>query len=291
MLQRSFDLFKACWQVLKADKELIWFPIISSLAMLVVTILFLLPASVLLGLFGAASGADTSNSSFLGYVLAFLWFFVAYFVWFFVAYFVSLYFNVALIGAALIRLDGGDPTLGDGIRIANSRLGKIAQYAAVSAFVSLVLQQVRERAGFLGEIVGFLGEAAWNVISFLVLPVLIVQDISVFDAIKRSMEMLKKTWGEQLVVSGGMGIVFGLITVILFVVGGGLIFLLAQISVALTIVGVIVLLTAIAVLGAISGALGGIYKAMLYRYAETGEVGMGMDGSLLAGAFKEKRKR
>lgn len=283
MLQRSFDLFKACWQVLKADKELIWFPIISSLAMLVVTILFLLPASVLLGLFGAASGADTSNSSFLGYVLAFLWFFVAYFV--------SLYFNVALIGAALIRLDGGDPTLGDGIRIANSRLGKIAQYAAVSAFVSLVLQQVRERAGFLGEIVGFLGEAAWNVISFLVLPVLIVQDISVFDAIKRSMEMLKKTWGEQLVVSGGMGIVFGLITVILFVVGGGLIFLLAQISVALTIVGVIVLLTAIAVLGAISGALGGIYKAMLYRYAETGEVGMGMDGSLLAGAFKEKRKR
>jgi hypothetical protein len=283
MFQRSFDLFKACWQVLKADKELIWFPIISSVAMLVVTILFLLPASALLGLFSAASGAEVSDNSIFGYVIGFLWFFVAYFV--------SLYFNVALIGAALIRLDGGDPTLGDGIRIANSRLGKIAQYAAVSAFVSLVLQQIKERAGFLGSLIGFLGEAAWAVISFLVLPILIVQDISVFDAIKRSTEMLKKTWGEQLVVSGGMGLIFFLISLALIVVGGALIFVLAQLSSALAILGVILLIIAFVVMGAVSGALGGIYKAMLYRYAETGEVGLGMDNGLLVGAFKQKRKR
>lgn len=283
MFGRSFELFKACWQVLKADKELIWFPIISSVAMLVVTILFLLPASTLLGLFGAASGSDTSSGSVLGYIIVFLWFLVAYFV--------SLYFNVALIGAALIRLDGGDPSLGDGIRIANSRLGKIAQYAALSAFVSLVLQQIKERAGFLGGLISFLGEAAWNVISFLVLPILIVQDISVLDAVKRSTAMLKKTWGEQLVVSGGMGFIFFLLSLALLIVGGVLIFVLAQISSALAILGVILLVLALVVLGAVSGALGGIYKALLYRYAETGEVGLNMDSSLLAGAFKTKRKR
>lgn len=283
MFQRSFELFKACWQVLKADKELIWFPIISSVAMLVVTILFLLPASALLGLFTVASGSDTSSGSVLGYIIIFLWFLVAYFV--------SLYFNVALIGAALIRLDGGDPSLGDGIRIANSRLGKIAQYAALSAFVSLVLQQIKEQAGFLGHLISFLSEAAWNVISFLVLPILIVQDISVLDAVKRSTAMLKKTWGEQLVVSGGMGLIFFLLRLALLIVGGVLIFVLAQISSALAILGMILLVLALVVLGAVSGALGGIYQALLYRYAETGEVGLNMSSSLLAGAFKTKRKR
>jgi len=283
MFQRSLDLVKACWQVLKADKELIWFPIISSIAMLVVTILFLVPASALLGLFGAATGAEVSEGSILGYVIGFLWFFVAYFV--------SLYFNVALIGAALIRLDGGDPTLSDGIRIANSRLSKIAQYAAISAFISLVLQQIKERAGFLGGIIGFLGEAAWAIVSFLVLPILIVEDIGVFEAIQRSTAMLKKTWGEQLVGSGGMGLIFFLISLALIFVGGALIFVLAQLSGALAVLGVILLIVAFLVMGAISGALGGIYKAMLYRYAETGEVGLGMDAALVSGAFKPKRKR
>lgn len=282
MFQRSIDLFKACWHVLRSDKELIWFPVISTIAMIVVTVLFLLPASALLGIFGASAGAEMDSGSPLAMVLFFLWSFVAYSV--------SLYFNVALIGAALKRLDGGDPTLSDGIAIANARLGKILQYAAISAFISLVLNQIRERGGLLGSLFAGLLEFGWNVITFLVLPVLIVQDVSPIEAIKTSTAMLKKTWGEQLVGNLGMGLVFFVAYLGLFIAAGLLIWLSANVSGVLVVIVVIAAIVAFAAISAIANALGGIYRAMLYRYAETGHVGVGEMDTLLSGAFVSKKK-
>ena len=113
---------------------------------LLVVAAFVLPA---LGL-GALDGLRSGGVPVAMYVLGFLFYLVQYFVIFF--------FNSALVGAALIRLDGGDPTLRDGLRIASSKWVSILGYAAVAATVGLILRSLQERAGWLGRIVvGFLG--------------------------------------------------------------------------------------------------------------------------------------
>ena len=93
------------------------------------------------------------------------------FAFYLVQYFVIIYANSALVGAALIRLKGGDPTVGDGFRIAGSRMGAIFGYAAISATVGLILRWFSER-GSLGTIAASLFGLAWGLATFLAIPIL-----------------------------------------------------------------------------------------------------------------------
>ena len=275
---RSWGLIKASGGVLAKDKELLVFPLLSAACTLVVVAAFVLPA---LGL-GALDGLrDGGGVSLLAYVLAFLFYLVQYFVIFF--------FNSALVGAAMIRLDGGDPTVGDGLRIARSKALPILGYAAIAATVGMVLRAIQERAGFVGRLVsGALG-VAWTLASFLVVPVLVTRDIGPVDAVKESALLLKKTWGENLIGQGGVGLLFGLLFFALVLLGGA-----AIIAVATTgngvLTGLVVAIVIIAMLLAalVQAALSGIYSAALYRYATGAGESEGFDAQLLGQAFRVK---
>ena len=276
-LSRSWSLIKASAGVLAQDKELLVFPLLSAICTLLVVAAFVLPA---LGL-GALDGLRSGGVPVAMYVLGFLFYMVQYFVIFF--------FNSALVGAALIRLDGGDPTLRDGLRIASSKWVSILGYAALAATVGLILRSLQERAGWLGRIVvGFLG-VAWTVASFLVVPVLVSRDVGPVDAIKESALLLKKTWGENLIGQGGVGLVFSLIFVAMTVLGA-LAIVGAAMSGSGVVIGLVVALMVIAFLLAalIHAALSGIYSAALYRYAVGQEASTGFDGQLLQRAFAVK---
>ena len=194
-LSNSWGLIKASGRVLRADKELIVLPLISSIALILVTASFFVP------LFFSGTGFEVSESTGpVGYILLFLYYLVQYTVMFF--------FNTALVGAAMIRLDGGNPTVGDGLKIAISRLGSILGYAAIAATFGLVLRTMSERSGTAGRfIIGLVG-MAWNLATFLVVPVLVSHNVSPLEAIKESARVLKKTWGEQVVGNVGIGAVF-----------------------------------------------------------------------------------
>ena len=274
---RSWGLIKASAGVLAKDKELLVFPLLSAVCTLIVAAAFVLPA---LGM-GALDGLREGGMSPTAYVFAFLFYLVQYFVIFF--------FNSALVGAAMIRLDGGDPTLSDGLRIASSKALPILGYAAIAATVGMILRAIQERAGFLGKLVaGFLG-VAWTLASFLVVPVLVSRDIGPLDAVKESALLLKKTWGENLIGQGGVGLVFGLIFFGLIIVGGG-----AIVAVAMTgngmLTGLVVAVVIVALLLAalVQAALSGIYSAALYRYAVGAGDSEGFDVQLLGQAFRTK---
>ena len=112
-LSNSWELVKASAAVLRADKELLLFPVISAILSILVVVTFAVPA-ILAGVF--ASGVEDGVAlSATGYAAILLFYVVQYFVIFFC--------NTALVGAALIRLRGGDPTVADGFRIAASRVG------------------------------------------------------------------------------------------------------------------------------------------------------------------------
>src|SRR5437773_3238791 len=105
----------------------------------------------------------------------------------------------------MARLDGGNPTVGDGLAIASSKLTSIAGYTLIAATVGMVLRAIQERVGFLGKIVvGILG-AGWSIATYLVVPVLVTRDIGPVEAVKESAMLLRRTWGENLIGQGGIG--------------------------------------------------------------------------------------
>jgi hypothetical protein len=279
-LSRSWALVKASASVLRQDKELLVFPLVSMAALSLVVLAFALPIFGLGMLDGLAGGQDVRVEA-AAYAMAFLFYFSQYCVIF--------YFNTALVGAAMIRLDGGDPTLADGLRIATSRLGTIVGYALISATVGVVLRAIQERVGFIGKvIVGLLG-VGWAIATFLVVPVLAARDIGPIEAIKESASLLRKTWGENLIGQAGLGLAFGLIFVGVLVCCFALLvaaFLTG--SVAVVVLAGVVSLLAIGITALVQAALGGIYAAALYRYATKGEQTPGFAAETLRLAFAPK---
>ena len=275
---RSWELVKASMAVLRSDKELLVFPLVSSMATLLVAATFIVPMF--------ASGMfENIDRHAATPPLYYLWLFAFYVV----QYLVIFFFNTALVGAAMIRLDGGDPTVADGFRIARSKIVPILGYAVIAATVGMVLRGLEQRAGFIGRIVVGLIGVAWTVATFMVVPVLVARDVGPIDAIKESASLLKSTWGENLIGNGGVGIVFGLLTFAVIAIG----MTLAIVSGANNLLPLAVVIgcaTVVAVLGLalVQAALAGIYSAALYRYATDGKAPNGFDGQALQQAFRLK---
>lgn len=279
-LQNSWELVKASFAVLRADKELILFPLASTLATLVVMIVFAVPLAVA-GVFDRL--ADAGEPGIFGYAIGFLFYLTMYFI--------VIFANSALVGAAMIRLQGGDPTLADGVRIARERVRQILGYALISATVGLLLRALRERGGLIGQVVAWLGNMAWNLATYLVVPVLVVEGIGPVDAIRRSASLLKRTWGEQIVGNFSIGLVFALIALAAIIAVGVPVLLMATATGSPVVIalGVGVIILVVAAISLLGSTLNGIYVAAVYRYAVEGEVNpQYFAPELVQGAFRVK---
>ncbi|GAA3926072.1 DUF6159 family protein [Luteimonas lutimaris] len=266
---RSWELVKASAAVLRSDKALMLFPVLSGIATLAVLATFLLP------MFALRIFADGFGIG--GAVFGFLFYFCQYTV--------IIFFNCALVGAAMIRLDGGDPTLRDGFAAAKSRLPSILGYAAISATVGVLLQALKNKDNFLIRLLGSGLGAAWTLATFLVVPVLVSRDIGPIDALKQSTALLKRTWGENVIGQVGIGAAFGLVTFAAVLLSVGLVVLAAQASLALAVAVGVACALGVLLLGIYQAALSGIYSATLYRYAVSHETPAAFRNVALARAF------
>ena len=100
---------------------------------------------------------------------------------------------------------------------------------------------------------------------------------------------MRKTWGEQITGNFGIGLVFGLLILLVVLVGIGISAVLFSVAFALGVIAVVLLVLAVCVLGLIGSALSGIFTIALYRYATQGNAGGFFDQGTLQGAFKVKR--
>ena len=272
-IARTWSMMSACWQVLKQDKGLLLFPFISGVCCLA------LLASFAVTLYTTGHwqppGAKTGTNQQAVYYGIFFLFYVC-------NYFVIVFFNSAIVACATIRMSGGAPTVADGFRAAASRLPVIAGWAVVSATVGLILRIIEDRSEKVGRIVAGLLGAAWTVVSFLVVPILVVENKNPVAALKDSTALLKKTWGEQLVGNFSFGLLFFLLSipafalVILGVLSG---------SVAAAAVCIAIAVVYLIVLALIQSALQSIFQAALYLYARDGQVPEGFHAELLRGAM------
>ena len=196
---------------------------------------------------------------------------------------VSQMFAATLIAAANERLDGGSFTMGQAFSKATTRTPSILGWSAINSTVGLVLQAIRDKAGFLGDLAAGLIGAAWNVVTWLVLPIIIIEGIGPIAAIKKSANLLKSTWGENLFAQAGIGLIGFLLMLPGILIFGGL-------SFVLPIVGIPLLFIWVVVISCLMSALGAIYRTALYRFAVGLPNGDVFTQEELSGAFKPKVK-
>jgi len=272
-IPRSFTLIKESWRVISLDKEILLFPVLSGVALLLILLSFVLPV-LFLGFF-KSSVPPLEDGLFL----------VGLFLFYLLCYFVVIYFNTALITCARMRLTGGNPVFMDGIRNANAHIVPIFIWAMISATVGLVLHLIQEKAGFIGQIVVGLIGAAWGLITYFVIPVMIFEEKGPVPAIKQSVSLFRKTWGETLVGQVSIGIIFVLLGIVGIVpVAFALIFGSFTLFVLLLAVFIIYL----AILMVIGSSLQGVFNTALYLYATTGNVPEAYSKELVENAFAPK---
>ncbi|PWR71352.1 DUF6159 family protein [Methanospirillum lacunae] len=271
---RSIALIKASWGVIKKDKELLLFPVLSGIVCIIIAASFLIPA-VLMGV-----GLDTKNhSSPLVYVGIFLFYLITYFV--------VIFFNAGLVACAHIRLTGGDPTFSDGISAAKQNIIQIFVWAFISATIGLVLQIIRDNNNFVAQIISSLIGVAWSLLTFFVVPIMIIENRGAIESIKESASLFKRTWGETVVGQGGIALIFVLIALIALIP----VFLLMLTGVGeLIIAAVSLYLLILIVLFVMVNAMQGIYNTALYLYAKNGTVPDVFSKDLIENAFKQKNE-
>ncbi len=272
---RGWQLTKVAYGVIRKDKELLLFPFLG-----------LLISGLMWGLFIAS--IFFLDIAFFQQIQGEypIVYYLLYFLFYLLTAFIAVYFQAAVVGSAFIRLEGGSPTVGDAFRAANKHVGKLFLWAMVSATVGLILRAIRERAGFIGQIIaGALG-IAWALASYMAIPVVVAEGMGPWTALKRSASLFRKTWGETLV--GGLGL--GLILLGLFLLGllplAAGIYLLMQ---GLTLWGFVFLGVAAVywlIIGLLWGAAWAVLSAVLYRYAAHGKLAPGVTADVLQSAIR-----
>ena len=215
-IRRTLELAKSSWHVLQHDRELLWLPVLSFLLSLFVIVPLVLLALAVgdTSTFTSSASGETETQVDPAIVVIMIIAGLAVTV-------ISVFFNGALVSGAHERFVGGDPTVASSLRRAFGRLPTLVAWALIAGTVGLILQAIRDRAGWLGRFVVDLIGAAWDIATFLVVPAVIIDHTGAVDGLKRSASMLKQTWGENIAARIGFGLL-GFVLVIPGVVVGGI---------------------------------------------------------------------
>ncbi|MGB8308437.1 MAG: DUF6159 family protein [Methanoregula sp.] len=249
------------------DKRLLAFPIISGIVTLLVIASFF-------AVFLSTSIFSFNTSTLGGIIFVFLFYLVSYFV--------VIFFNVGLISCVYAKLNGKSMTIREGLSATSRHLPAILVWAVVAATVGLILRMIEDRSGFLGQIAASIIGGVWSLITLFVVPVLAFEDKGVFDAMKESLELFKKTWGESVVGTLSISLIFAVVGFVGLILVIGTLFIgdttLFYIALALFIV-------LIAVLAILASAMQGIFTVALYMYAKTGSAPGILPPGVIEGAF------
>jgi hypothetical protein len=269
-VRNSWELAKVSWSVLRSDQSLAWFPVLSAICGLIVV-------GVVAGLI-AVTGTSNGSLAGIGYV-----FVVAGYL---ALAFVTTYFLGALVHGANEALNGGHAELGECFAAANDRLHRILPWAIVQASVSIVIQAL-ENQRVIGQIVASLIGGAWAVLTFLTVPIIMLEDLGPINALKRSATLLRQTWGENLTAQLGFGL-FGFVAALpaIIVIAAG-----AASSTAAVVVTAGIGVAWLVVVSVVVSALTGIFRTALYRFAVDGTAPPAFAGIDLASALARRADR
>lgn len=272
-ITRTWSLMRMSWRILTEDKKILLFPFMSLVSCLAVAATFIIPLFVT-GKWHPPTKDATTIQQICYYGFLFLYYYCNYFV--------IVFFNTGLVSYIVMRMNGDHPTIGDAFSASLARLPLIAGWALIAATVGLLLKIIEDRSDTIGQIVAGILGAAWAMATFLVIPVLVVEQKNPFSAVKESTLLLKQTWGERIL----MRFSFSTITFFLLLPAIGLVVLgaMAHSVIALG-VSIAVAVFYIILLTLVQSALEAIFQTAIYFYARHSMVPAGFDESVLQGAI------
>jgi hypothetical protein len=284
----GFRLAKVSWRVLLADRSLAVFPLISAISCILSMVLIMAP-----GALGVDWSSTTSDGGSIPSVM-----YVRGVVALFVTTFLTIFFNVALASCAARSMEGADTTLREGIAAASARLPQILGWALIAFFAGLLLRAldaIADQAPFPFNIIANVGVwllgMAWSAVTFLVIPVLALEQVGPKEALDRSKNLIIQRWGEGLAGNVGIGLavaICGYLPAILIMVLGGMTMATSvALGGALLAVGLALMVLTI-VIGA---TLNQVFAVALYRFASGGEIPAGFTSHDMQTAFRPRKQR
>ena len=273
------QVLHACWTLLRADRTLLWLPVLGAASGLLAAGMLFVPGWALGSLLDDRHG---NLGAWFGGVAAT-----------FAASVVATYFQAALVIGAHQRADGRQPTLGGVLAQAWAYRSPILAWGTLSATVGLAVRAAEERLGILGKIFGFLAGLAWAVASFLAVPVVVAEGLGPIAALKRSAELVRRTWGSSLRTTVRWGItqvLLALPALALVVLGVALLSAGSPTDMAAGALLLAIGILAVAGLAAVFVAISAYARAVIYRFA-VGAATPGIDPALMSGVFVPKRFR
>ena len=258
---RGWKMSKLSMSVVGKDPELLVYMILAGVMSLVCLVGMGLPQFMEMDWAVNADGSFTPayyGFTFVGYMLLSI---------------VVVFWNCAIIANANIRLTGGDPKFADGVNAALKRLPIIIAWGIIAGTVGLLLKALEGAARdadngalrVLAVAIQLIGGFAWFVMTFFMIPHLILEGQSVGDALKSSKTTFFSTWGEN--ISSGLGI--GLIA---FLIGVPLVLVTIVLTVALGPFGLLFGALSIGLLIAWANAAEQVAVVALYRFAKDGQM-------------------
>jgi Family of unknown function (DUF6159) len=275
-MARSWRLMKDSYQLVRTNGGLVAYPIMSAVAVIVVVALC---GGAIFGL-TVPYQDDESLPGAVGVGIV-----VIVLIGIALLAYLTMKFAAGLIADAYARLRGEDGGFKYGMKVTRQRRKNIIGWTALNFTVGLVISSISQMGNGVGAIVSALGDLAWRVASWLALPVVVVEDLGPFASLKRSAQILRQTWGEQLVAAIG----FGFIPMVAALPGLLLLILGLVLQSPIFVVGILWLVIAIPIAAVFVFTLTSVFRTALYIYATTGEAPEGFRAADVQGAFTTRR--
>ena len=275
-LSKGWTLGITSLKIISENPALMLFPVISGISLILISLSFFGGGYFVFGeeILAIGDGGDSSSMNTLMYILGFLFYLVNYFI--------IVFFNVGLVHCAKMIMEGKETTVGEGIRFAQTRTGVIMGWAALAATVGIILKAIQERAGGVGKIITGIIGMVWGIATFFVVPVIAYENVTPFEAVKRSAEVMKEKWGESIGANFSFGI-FSFVGIMLIALPAGLLsgFLIHPlVGVATGILAFILVQTAVS-------AANVVFLTAAYQHVNNEPIGF-FDGEVLDDIFVQK---
>jgi len=205
-LSNGWTLAMNSFKVLKENKQLIIFPVLSGISLVLIMGSFVL-------VFLSANGWSFENAEDSGTIGNYLYLFLFYLV----NYFIVVFFNMALIHCTRLYFRGEEVSINAGLRFSLSRIGTIFSWSVFAAIVGTILRIIQEESGIIGKIITGIIGIVWNIATFFVIPVIAYEDLGPIAAFKRSSQLMKQKWGESLGATFSFGLLQFLAMIVLVI--------------------------------------------------------------------------
>ena len=275
-MKEDEDVLKAVISVIKKEPKLVIFPIISIMLTILVLFTFLIPSSYLQGLstieFIKTLDIETFESA-LPIILLFIYYLISYLI--------IIYFNSALVACAYQLMNKKQVNIKHGFNVVHKNIGKILLWSVVSATIGVVLKYMRDHSKSIVQLIfSAVADIAWSLLTYFVIPVMIIENLDLIKSIRKSGSIFRKTWGENF----RARIILAAYLFVSLLPGLGLLIkgFMSE-SAFFIILGVILALIAIIVFSAIETIL----RTALYVYGSTGRVPLGFKDSSLKNVFRK----